>query len=223
MANNPERPGFGATVDSQAPPGSVADGDIHKPPLPGSEITPTILTAYKRILTYQFCGAGILIIALSAAVLESHFFAKLQPPFLLLVMVSGILGAFFSALTRLYNIDQISVALISPIAAKLEGRHLLMYSFVPLMVGAIASVALYWGFVSKMVEGSLFPRLSCKGEGMTCDQLVEVLNNHGPTEAVDYGKMLLWAFIAGFSERFVPDFLQSLAVRTHRIVRRDNQ
>ena len=188
-----------------------------------TEITATVLSAYKRILTHQFCGAGILIVALAAASLTAGSFAKLQAPFLLLVMISGILGAFFSALTRLYsyNFEQISVALVSPIAAKLEGRHLLMYSFVPLMIGAIASVALYWGFVSKLVEGGLFPKLSCKGEGIVCAQLVEVLKYYGPTEAVDYGKMMIWAFIAGFSERFVPDLLQSIAMRTHKIERQD--
>jgi hypothetical protein len=211
------------TVDGQAAPASAAGGDIREPPL-GAEITSTVLNVYKRILTYQFIGAGSLIVALSAATLASSLFAKWQPPFLLLVMLYGILGAFFSALTRLYsyNFEQISVALISPIAARLEGRHLLMHSFVPLMVGAIASVALYWGFVSKLVEGSLFPRLSCKGEGISCAQLVEVLNYYGPTEAVDYGKMMIWAFIAGFSERFVPDLLQSIAMRTHKIERQDS-
>ena len=180
----------------------------------GTEVTPELLDAYKRILTYQFSGAALLITALSAAVLASYLIAQLRLPFILLVMLSGMLGAFFSALTRLYNIDQISVALISPLATKLDGRHLLMYSFVPLMVGAIGSVALYWGFVSKLVEGGLFPKLCCKGEAMTCTQLVEVLNNYGPKEAADYGKVLIWAVIAGFSERFVPDLLQSLAAQS---------
>ena len=178
-----------------------------------------VVDAYKRILAYQFSGTVLLVAGLSAALVGSYFIAQLQPPMLLLIMLSGMLGAFFSALTRLYSADQISIALISPIAAKLNGWHLLMYSFIPLMVGAIASVVLYWGFVSGLVEGGIFPKMACKdseGSKIDCKTLVEVLYQYGPKDAADYGKALIWAFVAGFSERFVPDLLQSLVVRSQK-------
>ena len=183
---------------------------------PAEGLNPELLGAYKRMLTYQFRGTVVLVALLAAGLLGSYAIARWQPPVLILVTLAGMLGAFFSALTRLYNVDQLSLALISPTVSRLNGWHLLMYSFVPPVVGAIASVVLYIGFVSGLVDGGVFPKMSCKGDGKTCTQLVEVLNDYGPAGANDYGKVLIWAFIAGFSERFVPDMLQSLVMRSRK-------
>lgn len=197
--------------------GPTPKGDAPAPTVVVADIKPELLGAYQRMLTYQFSGALLLIVILTLSLLTSYFIAKAwQPPILALVALSGMLGAFFSALTRLYNVDQISIALLSPVVSKLSGWHLMMYSFVPPMVGIIASVVLYIGFISGLVDGGVFPKMSCKGDGKTCTDLLEVMNDYGPTSATDYGKALIWSFIAGFSERFVPDILQSLVVRSQK-------
>jgi hypothetical protein len=198
-------------------PGPIPKEDAPTSPVVVVDIKPELLGAYKRMLTYQFSGALLLMAILTLSLLTSYFIAKAwQPPILVLVALSGMLGAFFSALTRLYNVDQVSIALISPVASKLSGWHLMMYSFVPPMVGIIASVVLYVGFISRLVDGGVFPKMSCKGDGKTCTELLEVMNDFGPATANDYGKALIWAFIAGFSERLVPDILQSLVVRSQK-------
>lgn len=195
----------------------VPKNDVQASPKVPDDLKPELLGAYKRMLTYQFSGTLLLIALLAVGLLTSYLIAKTwQPPILVLVALSGMLGAFFSALTRLYNVDQASIALISPVATKLSGWHLLMYSFVPPMVGVIAAVVLYIGFVSGLVDGGVFPTMTCKGVGKTCTDLLEVMNDYGPKLATDYGKALIWGFIAGFSERFVPDILQSLVVRSQK-------
>ena len=134
---------------------------------------------------------------------------------LILVTLAGMLGAFFSALARLYNVDHLSVAIISDTASKLRGWHLFMYSLTPPIIGAIASVVLYIAFLGGLVAGGLFPEMGCKAAN-GCKQLAEVLNDYSPKEAQDYGKALIWAFIAGFSERLVPDTLQALVAKTEK-------
>jgi hypothetical protein len=116
-----------------------------------------ILGAYKQMLAYQFGGTLILAggTALYLFILYGH--GQTSPPLLGLVMLGGMLGAFFSALTRLYNVDQASIALISPTVRELGGPYLMMYSFVPPVIGAIAAVVLYLAFVGKLLEGALFP------------------------------------------------------------------
>jgi len=178
--------------------------------------SPELLAAYKKMLTYQFSGTVVLVVILAVGLLGSYIVVKTwQPPILVLVTLAGMLGAFFSALTRLYQVDQLSVALISPTVSQLSGWHLFMYSFVPPMVGAIASVALYVGFVSGLVAGGLFPVMECKGAG-PCNDLYGVLTFYGPKDAPDYGKVLIWSFVAGFSERMVPDMLQSLVAKSQK-------
>jgi hypothetical protein len=190
-------------------------GAVQEPLVPAS-LSPELLAAYKRMLTYQFTGTVLLVLVLAFGLLTSYVLAKWQPPILVLIALAGMLGAFFSALTRLYNVDQMSVALISPTVSKLSGWHLLMYSFVPPVVGTIASVVLYVGFISGLVAGGLFPEMACKNEAQSCSQLVQVLNEYGPADAKDYGRALIWSFIAGFSERLVPDALQSLVAKAQK-------
>jgi hypothetical protein len=177
---------------------------------------PELLDAYKRMLAYQFSGALVLIGVLTVALFISYVFAKQwQPPVLMLVTLAGMLGAFFSALVRLHTADQLSIAIVSDTATHLRGWHLFMYSLTPPIIGAIASVVLYIAFLAGLVSGGLFPAMSCK-DANGCKALGDVLNSFGPTEAQDYGKALIWAFIAGFSERLVPDTLQSLVAKTEK-------
>ena len=173
-------------------------------------VKPEILEAYKRMLGYQLGGTVVLVLIMTLALLISYAIAKYQPPLLLLVMFAGMLGAFFSALIRLYRIEDLSIALISPTISRLGSRYLFMYSFVPPIVGAIGAIVIYIAFAGDLLQGGLFPKIVCKvPDG--CGELAEIVNNYGPAEAKDYAKALIWAFIAGFSERLVPDTLQTFA------------
>jgi hypothetical protein len=178
------------------------------------QLEPDLLNAYKLMLQYQFIGA-LGLIAILTAILLAAFLAtsNWNPPLLVLVAMCGMLGAFFSALTRLYNVDQFSVALITPITRQLGGRYLMMFSLVPPIIGAIAAVVIYIVFLAGMLGGGgLLPVMDCAA-GQKCDSLLGVLHNFGPKEAQDFGKVFVWAFAAGFSERLVPNTLQSLVAK----------
>jgi hypothetical protein len=186
----------------------------HDRPTAAKNLNPKILSAYKQILTFQFLGSMVLALGLSVWLLAAHVLGS-EVPVLVLVALLGILGAFFSALTRLYKVDEAGVALISPTVEHLGGRYLLMYSFVPPVIGAIAAVVLYLIFIAKLVNGGLFPDISCVS-GKTCETIQEMMHNYLPTAPQDYGKVLVWSFIAGFSERLVPDLLRSLVAKQGR-------
>ena len=171
-----------------------------------------IIAAYKDMLTVQFTGtvilSGIAIVGLLAC-----FGFGWPVPLLPVVMLAGVLGAFFSALMRL--VDKAGAALITSTAQELRGRYLIMYSLIPPVIGAIAAVVLYLVFVGKFFESPLFPKIACLPD-KSCVSLLELMKYYWPSSPEDYGKALVWSFIAGFAERLVPDVLQGLAAKAEQ-------
>lgn len=54
--------------------------------------------------------------------------------------------------------------------------------------------------------------LSCE-PGVNCDPFPDLARRLGLSSPADFFKLLLWAFIAGFAERFVPDVLDRVVAR----------
>lgn len=134
---------------------------------------------------------------------------------LFVVIFAGMTGAFVSMQQRiqsapsqgdpLYNLSMLTHGwfgiLLSPLS------------------GAIFALILYMLFVSGMVSGALFPVPrtftvedinSAKNPSIS---LFDFLSASGAINGVGYGKLLIWSFIAGFAERFVPDKLNKLVAR----------
>jgi hypothetical protein len=127
------------------------------------------------------------------------------------VILAGCLGAFFSALTRLYNYEDLPKALVMRELQVLPRGHLLIYSLVPAVVGAISAAVFYVIFAGELIQGDLFPRFKCDLGDQKCNLFRTLMNNWHPSDAKDYAKILVWAFIAGFAERLVPSTLESLS------------
>ena len=69
---------------------------------------------------------------------------------------------------------------------------------------------LYVGFLSKLVDGSLFPQFSSTPFSTpipTTEDIRNFFSQTYPSTGPDLAKLLFWSFVAGFSERFVPQIL----------------
>ena len=82
------------------------------PNLSAADVQIRILSAYKKMLGWQFGGTVLLAGGTAVVLVICYAYGKVSPPLLVLVMLAGMLGAFFSALMRLYGVDQASIGLI---------------------------------------------------------------------------------------------------------------
>ena len=107
-----------------------------------------------------------------------------------LVILFGGLGGFLSAMQRINSETGSSVKSLEnapawPIALASP-------------TGAIGAVAFYLILSGGFISGSLFPS-------------VDHFDADAPLHYLDFAKLMLWAFVAGFSERLVPDALDWLS------------
>ena len=80
------------------------------------------------------------------------------------------------------------------------------------LVGGVFAIVLYVLFSTGLAESVIFPKFGqLENQART---LSEFASNIHPSTTLDWGKLLIWSFIAGFAERFVPDTLDRLIART---------
>src|ERR1700730_4675409 len=80
-----------------------------------------VLGAYKKMLLVQFGSTVGLAVVLFASLWIAYKSGTSSPALLPLIIGAGTMGALFSALTRLYNVDGAGVAVISPTVKALGG------------------------------------------------------------------------------------------------------
>jgi hypothetical protein len=115
----------------------------------------------------------------------------------------GLLGGFVSIQQRLKRLTDEELELLA--------SSWFQIVLIPIYGGVFALV-LYVAFLSKMVEGNLFPRFSSPPFSQPLPTTADVRNFFSltyPTTGEDLAKLLFWSFVAGFSERFVPQILHA--------------
>ena len=123
-----------------------------------------------------------------------RFEQGLEIPFLLLVFLGGVLGASINFLRDLHlHADSKGVETLSMVSS-LCSR---------ILIGGGLAVGVYMLFISGLLGGALFPEF----ENVDYASSRSFLNAAAPHMASDFGKCMVWAFLAGYSERFLPGLL----------------
>jgi hypothetical protein len=126
------------------------------------------------------------------------------------VMAAGAGGAFVSSLRRLYDFEDIFPRRTYVRLFRRLNFYVIAYSLVPVVVGIIGAVIIYLIFAAGLLKGDLFPEFVCIAN-KSCDDLHGFVSNWMPKDAPANAKAIVWGFIAGFSERLVPNILNRLA------------
>lgn len=139
--------------------------------------------------------------ALITAQMGSMFFA----------LLAGALGAEVSIIRRIPTLKD------SEIATLVVSWWSLV---IPLLAGSVMAGFLYVAFMAGILTGdgggglftsNLFPNFTAPTAGERLD-LRTVLEIR-PVSVKDFGKLVAWCFVSGYSERLVPSLLQSLEQR----------
>lgn len=77
-----------------------------------------------------------------------------------------------------------------------------------ILASMIFAILVYITFAAELIQGSLFPMFTTSKEGYT--NMRGLMDTLKPATQCDAAKAIVWAFIAGYSERFVPTILGGL-------------
>lgn len=132
---------------------------------------------------------------------------------LLAVPFAGALGGFLSLMHRVNKVQNDPNQPV-PLLEMEYGRGALLGQ--ALITGAISGTALFLLFASRLLTGEFFPDYESIMPAREKKSILNLLNAL-PDNAQAFSMTLVWAFIAGFAERLVPDFLDQFT----RITRHD--
>lgn len=123
------------------------------------------------------------------------------------VLVCGIIGGFVSLQRRLKDLTLQDLELLA------NSKICLILS--P-MVGGVLAMVLYLIFLAGLLRGDMFPEFNPVQTDITVG-FPTIFEQYGKHGFSDYAKLLVWAFIAGYSEKFVTNVLgrfEGSAVKT---------
>lgn len=139
----------------------------------------------------------------SAALAGYMLWIDLSPNSSLVVLVfltgafGGLLGAFRRF--RLIASDEESAS------GNTDAAALAIHAYVSPVIGGMFGIVMYLVFLSGIVRGDFFPEF--RNLDREYDGLFRLFHDMVPAENSDAIKLVFWAFVSGFSERFVPDLV----------------
>jgi hypothetical protein len=142
-----------------------------------------MLNAYAQMLACLFVATLLLIVIIGAAMITADYL-KVPFPVLAIVALCGAMGAFVSALSRLYSLKDLPELLLQQGFHGMKNLYVFVYSLVPPVVGVISAVVLYGAVLAGLIQGDLFPKFACGADAGDCASFVGLLH-YGPVGATD--------------------------------------
>jgi TctA family transporter len=128
--------------------------------------------------------------------------------FFLLCCVVGASGGATSSFVRqsriIQTLDQDGLASLE------RNERALLLAWVAPLVGAIFAGLLLLMFAAEVLQGSLFPAFV---QGGDFDQGQALFASLAPRQHKDAFKALVWSFVAGWSERLIPNIIETVSLR----------
>lgn len=180
----------------------VLPSELVQVPSPGEQAAPKaraerLLRVTRRLIILTFCGLACLAVIFAVTLLYGNRFMVSWACF-----ACGLLGGFVSIQQRLKNFGDEELGLLS--------QSWFQILLIPIYGGIFAGV-LYVAFLSNVIEGPLFPKFAGPPFSQPIPSTGDIrsfFSQTYPVSGSDLAKLLFWSFVAGFSERFVPQIIE---------------
>jgi len=135
-------------------------------------------------------------------------------PILPVILCVSVLGSFVSAQQRLQTVPEDGDPVLSILQLQDGSASIILAP----ISGVIFGLVLYLIFIGGLLQGALFPAINTPKDNSVTGLVFTVFSlNTGPATGIDFAKLLVWSFVAGFAERFVPDVLDRLISKSSEI------
>ena len=141
----------------------------------------------------------VLIAAVVCAVVVALWAVEAPSPSVLIVFLAGQIGGYVGLQRRIKKLSTEDLELLATSW---------VYTVLSPLIGGILAVALYLIFISGLITGELFPVFVADSQAPD-DESIRMLFAHHGEKYGDYAKLLVWSFVAGYSEKFVINVISS--------------
>ena len=155
------------------------------------------LRAIRTISNRLLISLGVLVLIFIGAAI--WIYTHQEETFIstpLMALGVGFIGGFVGLQRGIKQMSEEDLTLLA---------HSWVYICLSPLVGGILAVLVYVLFISGLLAGHLFPKFVPDESAQSIEGLGALFQIHG--EAADYAKLIFWAFLAGFSEKFVTDIV----------------
>jgi hypothetical protein len=161
-------------------------------------------TSLLFILFYEF---------VMRIIYANHWRQALPASVLTVVAVVGAIGGLISVQQRFQSASREGDPVYNLSVFAQGGKDI----WPSIFSGGIFATILYLLVAAGLLSGELFPEMSITSPFQPKEHeegyLIWFLQNALPKGGSDYAKLLIWSFISGFAERFVPDTLSRFVER----------
>jgi hypothetical protein len=164
--------------------------DIAKP----VELAVPDVTLVKRVSKRLFVALLALLLLVAIVVAVSALTAHVSVTYV--VFPAGVIGGFVGIQRRVKKLSREDLALIA---------DSWLYTVLSPLVGGILAIVLFVLFLSGLLQGDLFPAF-VPPSASPPSRFTELFQMRAES-VQDYAKLIFWAFVAGYSERFVTDVI----------------
>jgi hypothetical protein len=142
---------------------------------------------------------------------------------IMFVGAAGAIGGCMATLQRILStpIKDESVDLVFEFQ-----KSYVSWLFLPPINGILFATVLFLMFASNLITGELFPAITLTLSDQVPDKVPATLTNDAlslkflkethPEEVTDYAKLIIWSFVAGYFQWFVPDALSRLTTQAKK-------